>query len=103
MKMHYKYKRYGNKLSTPGYDFGPKGIRIVAEHGDYMVVRWGGYGYWEGGVQYQPSTTALIQLSQIEGEPCFDFIKEEEAGRYWLTAQREMVELMHQMGERKHG
>jgi hypothetical protein len=94
----------GDQIKTPGIDFGPKGLQVIARHGNYVVVRQPGHSGWSsrGQTSYYATTYMLLRLQREHikaGErmnrdawnrESATKIRDVEPGRKWRAAVAEL-------------
>lgn len=91
----------GKGLYTPGWDFGPGGLHIVKDFGEYLILKNPGHTGWSGigTTDYYPTNYRIVKVLKWDAE--YNYVEEigrgAEPGQKWracvadLTAQVEKL------------
>lgn len=88
-------------LYVPGWDFGPKGLHIVKDFGEYLILKNPGHTGWSGigMTEYYPTNYRIVKVIKWDAKYNYadEIGKSVEPGQKWraciadLTAQVEKL------------
>lgn len=89
---------YNKGLYTPGIDWGPKGLHIVKDFGEYLILKNPGHTGWSGigMTDYYPTDYCIVKVIKWDSE--FNYVERigrpVEPGQKWRACIARLIELV---------
>jgi hypothetical protein len=100
MRHTFNAKIKGNKIDSPGIDWGPKGLQIVERKPPYYLTKWGGYTGWSG-VGMTDYNPVYYGITRDLGDGRFETVKEIASDRStWRKIRQELSRELEAIGDR---
>jgi len=87
-------------LYVPGWDFGPKGLHIIKDFGEYLILKNPGHTGWSGigMTNYYPTDYRIVRVMYWDAE--YTYVEEVdrpvEPGRKWRACIARLTALVEQ-------